>query len=542
MAHTAHTAASLPCPPGSTLPEVSRRHVLALLGVGAAAGAVAACSGRSGPSSSSANGRIRLAMLQPPRSGLSPLSDDAFKLSRWSTAETLIYLDADGNALEGLAATWKRENDTTWRFAIRDGVTFHDGTPLTADRAAAALTFAAGYATPPRILDGVDLKATAEGGDVVVTTGAPDPLVPQRLSSPQLAILAEAAYPADGSSDGPLDPVGHGTGPFELTTVNGTASATLERYDDYWGQRAEAAGIDVTFVPDGTARGAALRTGEADLVEAVPVSQVATVDETLLHEVPMPRTATLYLNTRDGAFKDPALRAAARDAVDASSLVDTMYEGHADVAAGLLGPALAWASQKRPWGGSAFAGADGVAATGRTNGAPVTFTKAGTVPSGTSIVLGGYTDRPELAEMVVLIAQQLEAVGFTVKQDVREYAQIEADALAGAFDCFLLSRATVLDSGDPVAYMVSDFSSTGSFSLSLLADDAVDAALAKAAGIEAGEERQDAIMAAEELILATGAAVPLLHERVLQGEAAGLAGAERDPRERALITSATVVA
>ena len=141
-----------------------------------------------------------------------------------------------------------------------------------------------------------------------------------------------------------------------------------------------------------------------------------------------------------------------------------------------------------------------------------------------------------------MFAQQLEAVGFTVKQDVREYAQIEADALAGAFDCFLLSRATVLDSGDPVAYMVSDFSSTGSFSLSLLADDAVDAALAKAAGIEAGEERQDAIMAAEEFILATGAAVPLLHERVLQGEAAGLAGAERDPRERALITSATVVA
>ena len=136
-------------------------------------------------------------------------------------------------------------------------------------------------------------------------------------------------------------------------------------------------------------------------------------------------------------------------------------------------------AQKATLGRLRLAGADGVAATGRTNGAPVTFTKAGTVPSGTSIVLGGYTDRPELAEMVVLIAQQLEAVGFTVKQDVREYAQIEADALAGAFDCFLLSRATVLDSGDPVAYMVSDFSSTGSFSLSLLADDAVDAALAK---------------------------------------------------------------
>ena len=517
-------------------PALSRRHVLALLGAGAAAGAVAACSGGSGSRGSAANGRIRLAMLQPPRSDLNPLSDDAFKLSRWSTAETLVYLDADGNAIEGLATTWKRENDTTWRFTIREGVTFHDGTPLTAERVAAA------YTTPPRILDGVKLKATAESGDVVVTTGSSDPLVPQRLSSPQLVILSEAAYPTNESADGPVDPVGHGTGPFALTAVDGTATATLERYDGYWGEKAAAAGIDVTFVPDGTARGAALRTGEADLVEAVPVSQVATVDEALLHEVPMPRTATLYLNTRDGAFKDPALRAAARDAIDVAGLVETMYEGHADAAAGLLGPALSWAAEKRSWGGSAFAGADGVAATGRTNGATATFTKAGTVPSGTSITLGTYTDRPELAEMVVLIAQQLEAVGFTVKQDVREYAQIEADALAGAFDCFLLSRATVLDSGDPVAYMVSDFSSTGSFALSFLADDAVDAALTKAAGIEPGEARQDAVIAAEELILASGAAVPLLHERVLQGEAAGLTGAERDPRERALITSATAVA
>lgn len=38
------------------------------------------------------NNRIRLAMLLPPRSGLTPLSDDAFKLSRWSTTETLVIL------------------------------------------------------------------------------------------------------------------------------------------------------------------------------------------------------------------------------------------------------------------------------------------------------------------------------------------------------------------------------------------------------------------------------------------------------------------
>ncbi|WP_167202825.1 ABC transporter substrate-binding protein [Actinomyces respiraculi] len=521
------------------LAQLSRRHVLSLLAVGAGAGAVAACSGgTNGSGSGAADGRIRIAMLQPPRSGLNPLSDDAFKLSRWSTAETLIVLDADGNALPGLATEWVREDDTTWRFTVREGVTFHDGTALTAEQAAADLSFAAAYSTPPRILDGTDLTAVAEGNDVVITTSSPDPLVPQRLSSPQLAILAAAAYPADLSPDGPVDPKGHGTGPFVLTEVGGTATATLERYEDYWGEKAAAAGLDVSYVPDGAARGAALRTGEADVVEAVPVSQAATIDEALLREVPMPRTATLYLNTRSGAFADHALRAAARDAIDVAGLVTTMYEGHADVAAGLLGPALGWSAEQRAWGSEAWAGADGVAATGRAEGARA----AGTVPAGTAITLGTYTDRPELAEIVVLIAQQLEAVGFTVTQDVREYAQIEADALAGAFDAFLLSRATVLDSGDPVAYMVSDFSSSGSFSLCFLQDDDVDAALAIAAGLEAGDERRAAIIEAEARILATDCAVPLLHERVLQGEATGVTGAERDPRERALITSATRLA
>jgi peptide/nickel transport system substrate-binding protein len=126
-----------------------------------------------------------------------------------------------------------------------------------------------------------------------------------------------------------------------------------------------------------------------------------------------------------------------------------------------------------------------------------------------------------------------------VEQDVREYQHIESDALAGAFDAFILSRATVLDSGDPVAYLYSDFSCAGSFNISQFCDPAVDEALAKAAGIPAGPERRSAIAAAESLILSRDAAIPLLHERVIQGESSRIRGVERDPRERALISSGT---
>ena len=460
--------------------------------------------------------RISIAMLQPPRSGLSPLSDDAFKLSRWSTAETLVRLNEDGEPQPLLATGWSRLDDHAWRFVIRSGVTFHDGTDLTPERVVAALMAATQAVPKPRILDGVEMTVEVDGDAVIVRTEAIDPLVPNRLSSPQLAILAESAY----GENGVVTPIRAGTGPFVLTEINGVTSAHLDRFDNYWGERAQLSGIDADYVGDGTARGAALRTGTAQVVEAVPVSQAALIDPALIHEVPMPRTNTLYVNTTRGPLVDPALRTAVREAIDRAAIVRTVYEGRADAARGLFGPALPWADPLRQ---------------------PIDYVAA-RAPEGIRITLGTYTDRAELPEVAVLVAHALTEAGFDVEQDVREYANIEADMLAGNFDLFILSRATVLDSGDPVSYMVSDFGCAGSFNISQLCDPAVDAALATAAAIEPGPARREAIIAAEAAILATGAAVPMLHERVIQGEAETVSGAERDPRERTLITEHTTLA
>ncbi|WP_370288532.1 ABC transporter substrate-binding protein [Nocardioides sp.] len=506
--------------PRRPLPRSAR---VATAGVAAALGCslLAGCFAGSDEPTARSDGRISVAMLLPPRSGLSPLSDDAFKLSRWSTAETLVRLDAEGTPGPFLATSWERTAPTAWRFEIRPGVTFHDGSELDATAVVGALTEAAGASPLPRVLDGVELSARAVDDDTVeVATATPDPLLPQRLSSPQLAVLAPGAY--DGEA---VDPVGTGTGPFELTSVDGTSGATLDRYADYWGTPAKASGIDVSFVPDGTARAAALRTGRADVVEAVPVGQAATLDDDLVVEVPMPRTNTLYLNNAKGPFRDPAVRAAARAAIDRARLVDQVYEGRADEAAGLLGPALPWAAALREDDAYTAALAQ------RSRPARV---------DGVRITLATFTDRSELPEVAVQLQQQLEAAGFVVEQDVREYQFIESDALAGAFDAFILSRATVLDSGDPVAYLQSDFGCEGSFNIAQVCRPAIDRAITAAAAAEAGPERQRLVMAAEAAVLAGDTVVPLLHERVLQGEGTGVEGALRDPRERELIDADTV--
>ncbi|HEY8979388.1 MAG TPA: ABC transporter substrate-binding protein, partial [Streptomyces sp.] len=150
-------------------------------------------------------------------------------------------------------------------------------------------------------------------------------------------------------------------------------------------------------------------------------------------------------------------------------------------------------------------------------------------------------DRAELPEVAATLQQQLQKAGFKVKLEVREYSAIEADALAGKFDAFILSRATVLDSGDPVSYLYSGFASDGSFNIAQLKNPSVDAELKKAGATPPGDARRAAIVAGEAAVLATDAAVPLLHERVLRGDAAGVVGAAHDPRERELITSATYV-
>lgn len=467
----------------------------------------------------SSQSHIRLAMMQPPRTGLSPLSDDAFKLSRWSTAETLVNLDEQSVAQPMLATQWQQIDDTTWQFTVREGVKFHDGSALDAAAVVNSLQKALAAAPKPRILDGIEWQVRAvDANTVEIKTAFNDPLLPSRLSSPQLAILSSAAY----QDNGRVNPTRTGTGPFVLTEINGQTSAKLERFDAYWGEKAKVASVLAEYVPDGFARAAALRTGKADVVEAVPVSQIAMIDSSLLHEVSMPRTNTLYLNNQSEVFSRLAMRKAAATAIDREQIIKTVYENHADYAQGLLGPALAWAAPIREKN-------------------PIMSTMEYNRAHGEKIVIGTFTDRAELPEVAALIKQQLENAGFVVELDIREYAQIENDALAGKFDAFILSRATVLDSGDPVAYMQSDFGCEGSFNLGQFCSKEVDAALAHADRQPLGEKRQQAIIEAENQILGAYAAIPLLHERVVQGESLQIKHVQRDPRERRLIDAHTEV-
>ncbi|MFC7891523.1 ABC transporter substrate-binding protein [Streptomyces sp. NPDC057381] len=459
--------------------------------------------------------RLRVALAFPPAENLSPYGADATLLSRLGVTEGLTALDANGSAAPALAESWRRDGEKTWEFTLRDA-TFQDGGDVTPAAVADSLTHATDAEPAPAALAGVSLSAEAQGERVVrITTAEPDPVLPLRLSSPSLAILSAKAYE---KGNGRVDPVGHATGPFELTEVNGATSASLDRFDDYWGGRAQASGIDARFIADGTARANALRTGELDIAEAVPVAQAATLDEKTRRDTATTRTTSLLLNASSGPFEDAGQRAAARAAVDTSVFAEDVYEGYADPSAGIYGPAVTWAEGKR------------TAPVGRAEAAE---------PGGGTIDLATYDNRPELPEVAQVVKQQLEKAGFKVKLTVREYSRLEQDALDGKFDAFVLARNTLLDTGDPVAVLASDYTCDGGFNIAQLCDKDVDRAVADAEKVADTAKRQDAAMAAEARILGSDAVVPLVHQRIITGVADSVQGVILDPYERTLVGTGT---
>ncbi|PRY02430.1 ABC transporter substrate-binding protein [Allonocardiopsis opalescens] len=494
-------------------PRPPRRPAASL---GAAALALAflasGCFGGPAPDDS---GRLRVGLAFPPVAGMSPYSDDAALLGRMGAVDALTALDAEGLPAPRLAESWEQADDTTWRLELRDDVVFHDGTALTAEHAAAALNHAAAAAPVPRALAGVELTAAAAGEHTLeVTTAEPDPILPQRLSSPELVVLSPAAYAEDPASP---DPVGTGTGPFELTGLGGDSTATLAAFGEHWAGAPAATGVDVRFIPDAAARAGALRAGEVDVIDSVAVAQLPNITEQEIVEVPLPRLVGLLLNTSDGPFADPGTRAAAAAAVDAAAIVAGIYEGRADTAEGVYGPASPWAAE-RPEPSPRPEPAE---------------------PGGTAITLATYSDRPELPEAASVVAEDLRAAGFEVEVIVREFGALETDMLAGAFDAVIGARSYLLDTGDPIGYLAADWSCEGSYNLARFCDEDVDQAISEAAALTEPAERNAAALEIEARILASAAVVPLANERTRLGVAPGVEGVAEDPYERALITAET---
>ena len=264
--------------------------------------------------------------------------------------ESLVDTDPQGRPVPGLAVSWKPVGDTTWEWALRPGVRFHDGEVFNAD----TLLFNLDRMFKKN-LDKWNIKDVPTAGfdrtypfvsrwekvnDLTVrihtTEPAPtlwdfigrEPLVPKDYT---------IKNGIDGLNDRPV-----GTGPWKLVEWKRKDSMRFERWDGYWGAKTQARRLRFQVIPEAAARLAALRAGQVVVVDAVPpldASVLARDGAIKVASSPQKLICRLYLNGRpkeafdsggkDGLFADVRVRQALALAVNQDAIVKKLFHGYA---------------------------------------------------------------------------------------------------------------------------------------------------------------------------------------------------------------------
>jgi peptide/nickel transport system substrate-binding protein len=471
-----------------------------------------------------AGGRIVYAEPFAPRSAWALETDDAHTLMRTGCLETLVRYEADGTLVPALATDWEQVEPTVWEITLREGAEFQDGSPVDAEAVRASLNRLLEATAPARAFNPDVVTEVEAAGDatVMVSTSKPDVLLPLRLASPNTGILAEKAFMGKQ-----VDIIGTCTGPFTVVDEVRGQSLTLERNDNYWGEKAKLTDAEVRFVADGAARASQVIADEAQLAGAIPASSRATLEseeDVTIHELQVPRTTVMLLNNSRPPFDDPLVRRAIQHALDLEAIAATIYEGGAAPAIGPFSPDDPWAPP----------GAEPILLD--QDEAKRLLGEAGVDPGSIDIELIAYNDRPEFADLAAVIQDQLGQIGVNVKIRAGEYAGFEPDMLAGNFDAALLSRGYTVDIPDPGGFLVSDYGCDGTYNIAHYCDPETDALIDAAAVEENIDARHGAYADIADKLQAEAASIFLVHETLVEAARSNVTGIVVDPHNHYVLT------
>jgi peptide/nickel transport system substrate-binding protein len=263
----------------------------------------------------------------------------------------------------GLATKWTQVNPTTWRFELRRGVTFHDGTPFTADDVLFSFARAAA--------DGSDMKSytneiaqvkKVDADTVDIVTKNPFPILPDVIS---LVYIMSKKWCEENRAERPVDKrkgvenaasfKANGTGPFRLRSRDPGVRRVLARNLNYW-DIVEPNIDEVVFTPIGAdaTRVAALISGEIDFMQPVPVQDVARLKQnpnlnivqgpelrTIFLGMDQARNELLFSNVKGkNPFKDVRVRRAFFQAIDIEAIRTRIMRGAATPTALMVAPGI----------------------------------------------------------------------------------------------------------------------------------------------------------------------------------------------------------
>jgi peptide/nickel transport system substrate-binding protein len=258
--------------------------------------------------------------------------------------DRLVHIDDEtGQFTEGLATGWEvSEDQLTWTFTLRDGVTFNNGSPFTAEDVVYTFERIPEVPNSPapftQRLAAIDSTEVVDDLTLRITTTEPSPNLLTDLST--IYVVSRDAGEAE-SADFDRGTVAFGTGPYQMGSYSPGEQLVITRNDAYWGDPAPFDEITIRFLENSASRVASLQAGEVDFIDAVPPNDLARLDampDVTLITAPSARTIYMGLDqggettpmvtgTDTNPFLDRNVREALSLAINREAIIDRIQFG-----------------------------------------------------------------------------------------------------------------------------------------------------------------------------------------------------------------------
>jgi peptide/nickel transport system substrate-binding protein len=256
-----------------------------------------------------------------------------------NVCDSLMRQTQDGSYAPGIAESVETPNPTTYVYNLRSGVTFTDGTPLTADDVVYSLNRQSHSYWSVFFQNVKSIRATGPS-QVTVSMTKPDVVFGEIMSTTAGAIVEQKYTEAEGKAVG--NPTGGlmCTGPYALANWSPGDSITLKANPDYWDTdlTPKVGTIKFTFVRNASTVTNGLTTGAIDGTWSPPLSglsQLRNNPEGTLYANTGALGAALEMSSFDGALKDVRIRQALQMSIDYNGIVNAIMKGAATVAPAL---------------------------------------------------------------------------------------------------------------------------------------------------------------------------------------------------------------
>jgi len=374
---------------------------------------------------------------------------EGFWMPEFGVGELMMQFRADGQHYPWLLESIEQIDNTTWELRLRDGITFQNGSPLTAEALAALINRQMELSASAQSNFAEGTTATASG-DLVVTLDTVEPntgVIPALSDEAVFPVYDVATVAAAGEQYDQLIGAGIYTGPYSVVSLD-DQEMVLERYEDYWQGQPALPGVSVRFVTDPQARILAVQNDEADIALYPPTAAKPVVDAqdgiSFNYGTPSTGGFRLVLNIQEPPFDDMAVRQAIIRAINYEALANDVMDGVFGVATGYYPPFFPFAVQNQTT--DVATAQQLLDEAGWAPGANGVREKDGTP---LNVILLIYPQQPDLVPISEAIQAQLGDLGFAV--EIRSVDSIN-DAMTGGdepWNAGLVSAGSVTFGGAP---------------------------------------------------------------------------------------------